>query len=38
MFSSPLYLAARHPSAAAYADVGASTALQAASPHRLVAP
>ena len=36
MFSSPPHLATRRPSAAAYADVGASTALQAASPHRLV--
>lgn len=37
MFSNSPYPAARHPSAAAYRDVGASTALQDASPHRLVA-
>lgn len=37
MFSSHPHFASRRPSAAAYQDVGASTALQDASPHRLVA-
>ena len=36
MFSSSQYLGSRKPSATAYREVGASTALDGASPHKLV--
>ena len=36
MFSSSPYLAARRPSASAYRDVGIRTAIEGASPHKLV--
>lgn len=36
MFSSTSFQGSRRPSAAAYRDVGASTALDSASPHKLV--
>jgi flagellar protein FliS len=36
MFSSSQYLGSRKPSATAYRDVGATTALDGASPHKLV--
>jgi len=36
MFSSPHHLGSRRPSATAYRDVNASTAIEGATPHRLV--